>query len=119
MKLETLRSILLQKTAVTEEMPFGPGVLVFKVKGKMFALVPDEESAPSISLKCDPDEALFLRDIYTAVNPGYHLNKRHWNTVTLNGTVPEPELLRMIDDSYRLVVKGLKKADREELLENL
>ncbi len=61
---------------------------------------------------------MFLRDIYTAVNPGYHLNKRHWNTVTLDDSVPEPELLRMIDDSYRLVVKGMKKADREELLKN-
>ena len=116
MNLETLRAILLQKTAATEEVPFGPEVLVFKVKGKMFALVPWEDPAPSISLKCDPSEALFLRDIYAAVNPGYHLNKRHWNTITLDGTVPEPELQRMIDDSYRLVVKGLPKADREELL---
>lgn len=116
MNLDTLRAILLQKPASTEELPFGPDTLVFKVKGKMFALVPKEEPAPSISLKCDPDEALFLRDIYVAVNPGYHLNKRHWNTVTLDGTVPETELLRMIDDSYRLVVKGLKKADREGLV---
>ena len=115
MNLNSLRAILLQKSATTESMPFGPGAIVFKVKGKMFALVPDADPAPSISLKCDPDEALFLRDIYPAVNPGYHLNKRHWNTVTLNGTVPEPELLRMIDDSYRLVVKGMNKADREEL----
>ncbi len=119
MNLDTLRNILMQKPATTEEVPFGPDVLVFKVKGKMFALVPWENPAPSISLKCDPDEALFLRDIYPAVNPGYHLNKRHWNTVTLDGTVPEAELLRMIDDSYRLVVKKLKKADRANLLEQL
>jgi predicted DNA-binding protein (MmcQ/YjbR family) len=119
MNLNLLRTILMQKPAATEEVPFGPDVLVFKVKGKMFALVPWEDPAPSISLKCDPDEALFQRDMYTAVNPGYHLNKRHWNTVTLDGSVPEAELKRMIDDSYRLVVKGMKKADREELLENL
>ena len=116
MKLEMLRSIVLEKPATTEEVPFGPEVLVFKVKGKMFALVPWADPAPSISLKCDPSEALFLRDIYPSVNPGYHLNKRHWNTVTLDDTVPEPELRRMIDDSYRLVVKGLPKAEREGLL---
>jgi predicted DNA-binding protein (MmcQ/YjbR family) len=119
MNLNSLRAILMQKPAATEELPFGPDVLVFKVKGKMFALVPWQDPAPSISLKCDPDEAMFQRDIYPAVNPGYHLNKRHWNTVTLDGSVPEPELLRMIDDSYRLVVKGLKKADREELHDSI
>jgi predicted DNA-binding protein (MmcQ/YjbR family) len=119
MNLNSLRTILMQKPATTEELPFGPDVLVFKVKGRMFALVPWQDPAPSISLKCDPDEAMFQRDIYPAVNPGYHLNKRHWNTVTLDGSVPEPELLRMIDDSYRLVVKGLKKADREELHDSI
>lgn len=119
MNLNTLRAILLQKPAATEELPFGPEVLVFKVKGKMFALVPWEDPAPSISLKCDPGEALFLRDIYPAVQPGYHLNKRHWNTITLDGSVPEPELLRLIDDSYRLVVQGLPKGEREALLQNL
>ena len=89
MNLDTLRTILLQKSATTEEIPFGPEALVFKVKGKMFALVPWADPAPSISLKCDPGEALFLRDIFPAVKPGYHLNKRHWNTVILDGSVPE------------------------------
>ena len=116
MKLETLRDYLLQKKSTTEEMPFGPEALVFKVAGKMFALVAWQETPLKISLKCDPMEALFLRDMYTAVTPGYHLNKRHWNTITLDGSVPEAELRRMIDDSYVLVVQGLKKAERDALL---
>ena len=116
MNLETLRDYLLQKKSTTEEMPFGPEALVFKVAGKMFALVAWQETPLKISLKCDPMEALFLRDMYTAVTPGYHLNKRHWNTVTLDGSVPETELRRLIDDSYILVVQGLKKAERDALL---
>jgi len=91
-------------------------VLVFKVLGKMFALVSWQATPLKISLKCDPMEALFLRDMYTAVTPGYHLDKRHWNTITLDGSVPEADLHRMIDDSYDLVVRGLKKAERDFLL---
>jgi len=116
MKLETLRDYLLQKKGSTEEMPFGPEVLVFKVMGKMFALVSWQATPLKISLKCDPMEALFLRDMYTAVTPGYHLDKRHWNTITLDGSVPETDLYRMIDDSYILVAQSLKKADRDFLL---
>ena len=116
MKLETLRDYLLQKKGTTEEMPFGPEVLVFKVLGKMFALVSWQATPLKISLKCDPMEALFLRDMYTAVTPGYHLDKRHWNTITLDGSVPEAELRRMMDDSYILVVQRLKKAERDTLL---
>ncbi|MCB8982519.1 MAG: MmcQ/YjbR family DNA-binding protein [Ardenticatenaceae bacterium] len=116
MKLETLRDYLLQKKGTTEEMPFGPEVLVFKVLGKMFALVSWQATPLKISLKCDPMEALFLRDVYTAVTPGYHLDKRHWNTITLDGSVPEAELRRMMDDSYILVVQRLKKAERDTLL---
>ena len=113
--LETLRNYLMQKPGTTEETPFGPQALVYKVVGKMFALVAWEEEPLTISLKCDPDEALFLRDLYTAVQPGYHMNKRHWNTVTLDGSIPEDEIRRMVDDSYRLVVRGLKKTDQERL----
>jgi predicted DNA-binding protein (MmcQ/YjbR family) len=115
MNLEQLRAVLLSKKGTTEERPFGPEALVFKVIGKMFALVPDADPPPSISLKCDPSQALFLRDLYAAVKPGYHLNKQHWNTVTFDGSVPESELLGMIDDSYDLVVKGLTRAQREQL----
>jgi predicted DNA-binding protein (MmcQ/YjbR family) len=115
MKLENLRSYLTSKNGASEETPFGPEVLVFKVLGKMFAILAWQEAPLKISLKCEPDHALALRAIYKAVQPGYHLHKRHWNTVTLDGSVPEQEILQWIDGSYRLVVKGLKKADRERL----
>jgi predicted DNA-binding protein (MmcQ/YjbR family) len=116
MDLVELQAYLLAKRGTTEERPFGPEALVYKVMGKMFALIAWEASPLTISLKCDPDEALFMRDLYTAVRPGYHLNKKHWNTVTIDGSIPESEFLRMIDDSYKLVVKGLPKAQREALL---
>jgi predicted DNA-binding protein (MmcQ/YjbR family) len=98
-----------------EERPFGPDALVYKVMGKMFALIAWQETPLRITLKCDPDEALFLRDVYTAVRPGYHMNKRHWNTIVVDGSIPQKEFLRMIDDSYALVVKGLTKAQRQML----
>jgi predicted DNA-binding protein (MmcQ/YjbR family) len=115
MELEKLRQTLLEKKATTEETPFGPQALVYKVLGKMFALVAWEEDPLSISLKCDPDFALALRAQYPAVIPGYHMNKKHWNTITLDGSIPEEQILEMIDDSYQLVVKGLKKEDRDKL----
>ena len=116
-ELDTLRTYLLQKPGSVEEMPFGPQALVYKVMGKMFALIAWEENPLTITLKCDPDEALFLRDLYPAVIPGYYMNKRHWNTITIDGTIPAPEFWRMVDDSYRLVVRGLSKTDREVLKE--
>ena len=115
MELETLRTYLIEKKDATEERPFGPEALVFKVMGKMFALIAREEIPLRITLKCDPDDALALRDQYEAVQPGYYMNKRHWNTITLDGSIPNEEILRMIDDSYALVVKGLKKTVRQEL----
>ena len=118
MELAALQAYLLGKKGVTEERPFGPEALVYKVMGKMFALIAWEADPLTISLKCDPNEALFLRDIYPAVRPGYHLNKKHWNTVTIDGSVPQTEFLRMIDDSYYLVVKGLTKAQRQTLYNN-
>ncbi len=115
MELKTVTSWLLAKKGATEETPFGPDALVYKVMGKMFALVAWEEEPLAISLKCEPGQALFLRDLYPAVRPGYHMNKKHWNTVTLDGTIPEDEVKGMIDDSYELVVKSLARALREEL----
>ena len=109
MKLETLRTYLLERKGATEERPFGPEALVFKVMGKMFALVAWEETPLCITLKCDPDDALALRDQYESVQPGYYMSKRHWNTITLDGSIPNDAILEMIDDSYDLVVKGLKK----------
>ena len=97
-----------------EDYPFGEGVAVFKVGGKMFALVPLED-APTVNLKCDPDRALELRARYAAVRPGYHQNKRHWNTIDLDGTVEDDELLDMVDHSYELVVDKLPKAERDRL----
>ncbi|MEZ4646101.1 MAG: MmcQ/YjbR family DNA-binding protein [Chloroflexota bacterium] len=114
MERSALHAYLLAKPGTTEERPFGPETAVFKVMGKMFALVPDD-SPLRINLKCDPNDALFLRDIYTAVQPGYHMNKRHWNTVIYDGSIPLDVFHSMIDDSYDLVVKTLRKADREKL----
>jgi predicted DNA-binding protein (MmcQ/YjbR family) len=88
---------------------------VFKVAGKMFALVSLGSPPGSVSLKCDPDVAVELRGQYAAITAGYHLNKRHWNTVTLDGSVPDEELLELIDHSYELVVAGLTRAERKQL----
>ena len=116
MEQEELKAYLLAKPATSEDVPFGPGVWVYKVRGKMFALLPWEGNPLSISLKCDPVRALELRAIYPAVTAGYHLNKRHWNTVVLDGSIPPAEVEWMIDHSYQLVVKGLPRAEREGLL---
>ena len=94
--------------------PFGPGVLVIKVMGKMFALIPDDDPL-TINLKCDPALAEILRQNYEAVQPGYHMDKRHWNTVSIDGSIPDEDIIDMIEQSYALIVKGLKKADREAL----
>ena len=115
MNLETLRKTLLNKKRTTEETPFGPEALVYKVMGKMYALIAWEEDPLHLTLKCDPDFALALRAQYPAIKAGYHMNKKHWNTLTLDGSIPENEILGMIDDSYDLVVKGLKKAEKEKL----
>ena len=109
MEIEALRSYLLKKQGAFEDFPFGPDVMVYKVMGKMFALVFGDESLLRINLKCDPELALHLRAKYNAVQPGYHMNKKHWNTIILDGSIPNDELSTMIDDSYNLVIKGLKK----------
>lgn len=114
MTLDELCATLLAYPDAIEDQPFGPGVLVYKVRGKMFALVAPE-NPPSISLKCNPILATMLRDTYPAVTAGYHLNKRHWNTVVIDGSIPKPEILEWIDHSYDLVVKGLPKRDRQAL----
>ncbi len=115
MNLQELTGYLLAKSGATEETPFGPEALVYKVMGKMFALVAWENDPLTVTLKCEPGQALFLRDMYAAVRPGYHMNNRHWITVTLDDTIPPPELLGMIDDSYDLVVSSLTRPQREEL----
>jgi predicted DNA-binding protein (MmcQ/YjbR family) len=99
-----------------EDYPFGDDVAVFKVGGRMFALVPLDESSGRVNLKCDPDLALELRAMFPAVRPGYHQNKRHWNTVELDGSIDNDELREMIDHSYELVVSKLPRAERVRLL---
>lgn len=97
------------------DYPFGPDAAVYKVKDKIFAIAGNFRGRPSVNLKCDPDQALGLRDIFEGVVPGYHMNKKHWNTVILDGTVPGGEIERMVDHSYGLVVKSLTKAKRQAL----
>jgi predicted DNA-binding protein (MmcQ/YjbR family)/protein-tyrosine-phosphatase len=113
--LKKLREYCLRKPGTEETRPFGPDTIVFKVMGKMYALCGDESQTTSINLKCDPDDALVFRAQFPAVQPGYHMNKKHWNTVQLDGTLPDAFVYEMIDDSYDLVVKTLRKADREKL----
>src|SRR5437660_9170102 len=115
MDLEEFREYCLSKVAATESMPFGEGVLVFKVAGKIFALAALDEIPATVNLKCDPDLALELRDRYEQVQPGYHMNKRHWNTVELDSGIPANELRKMIDHSYELVAASLPKARRVKL----
>jgi predicted DNA-binding protein (MmcQ/YjbR family) len=112
MNAESFRAYCLSKAAATEGTPFGPEDIVFKVAGKMFAILALEEVPPRVNLKCDPDLALELRDRYEQVEPGYHMNKKHWNTVVLDGVIPEREIRKMIDHSYELVVQSLPKAKR-------
>jgi predicted DNA-binding protein (MmcQ/YjbR family) len=110
MDLAKFREYCLSRAQATEGTPFGPEVVVFKVGGKMFALASLDEVPATANLKCDPDLALDLRDRYEQVRPGYHMNKKHWNTVEIEGGIPDAELRRMIDHSYDLVVKSLPKA---------
>ena len=115
MNFGTLHDYCLQKKGVTAEFPFDEHTLVFKVMGKMYALVGMKREPLSVNLKCDPERALELRATYEAVQPGYHMNKTHWNTVQLNHDLEDRDLRDLIDHSYALVVRSLKKADRAAL----
>ncbi|MFA7537264.1 MAG: MmcQ/YjbR family DNA-binding protein [Desulfuromonadales bacterium] len=108
----TLRACLAAKPGAVEEFPFDPVTLVAKVGGKMFALVATDELPLRLNLKCDPLKAEILRECFPAVLPGYHMNKRHWNTIVLDGSIPDADLRAMIDESYALVVQGLPRAKR-------
>jgi predicted DNA-binding protein (MmcQ/YjbR family) len=109
------RDYLLDKPEAWEDFPFRLAVAVMKVGDKMFATLSSKDDQASMNLKCDPHEAQILRDIFPAVRPGYHMNKRHWNTVSLDGSVPQGELQRMIDNSYALVVRGMPRKQRQAL----
>jgi predicted DNA-binding protein (MmcQ/YjbR family) len=110
-----LRRCCLALRGAVEEFPFGPENSVFKVSGKIFAITPLAARPLRVSLKCEPGLAEQLRASYPAIGPGYHLNKRHWNTVVLDGSIPDAMVREMIEDSYDLVVARLPRATREEL----
>jgi predicted DNA-binding protein (MmcQ/YjbR family) len=109
MDLEEFREYCLRKPGAIEETPFGPDVLVFKVGDKMFALTSLERFPVAANLKCDPDLALDLRDRYEQVTPGYHMNKKHWNTVEIDNGISDAEVRKMIDHSYDLVAKKIRQ----------
>lgn len=113
-----IKNYCISKMGAFEEFPFGPDVLVIKVASKMFALMSGREGKFNLSLKCDPFLAEDLRQRYAAITSGYHLNKKHWNTIVLDGSVPDSEITWMIDHSYDLVVKSLTKVEKEQLSVN-
>lgn len=115
MNHQGLLAYLSAKLGAVDSYPFGPDAQVFKVGGKIFAILAETEDPLRINLKCDPDEAMALRDVFESVIPGYHMNKKHWNTVIMQGDVPDGEVERMIDNSYSLVVQSLTKAQRASL----
>ncbi len=110
---EQVAAYALQFPQTTEENPFGPGLDVYKVEGKVFAIL--APSGPSVSLKCEPSLAMHLRQQFDGVTPGYHLNKKHWNTVRLDGDIPPDQIEEMIEHSYERVVAGLPKMVRLRL----
>jgi len=117
MKADAIREYCLKKKGrITEGFPFGEGVLVFKVNAKVFLLLLLDTHPLTMNLKCDPGLAIDLRERYESVRPGYHMNKTHWNTIVLDGTIPQQEIRQMIDHSYEQIVLGMKKSERQKLL---
>lgn len=114
MDIESYREHCIWKPGVTEEFPFDQNTLVFKVMGKMFSAT-DVDQFESINVKCDPELAIELRERYAAVLPGYHMNKKHWNTIKLDGSIPDALIYEWIDHSYQLVVNSLPQKDRLQL----
>lgn len=117
MELSPLKTYLINKLAATEELPFGPEALVYKVCGKMYALVAWQETPLKITLKVDPAQADLQRAMFASIKPGYHMNKQHWNTIELSGELSDAQLTSLIDDSYQLVVAKLTKKERLALQE--
>ena len=115
MTFDQYREYCLSKKGATEDLPFDDVTLVFKVAGKMFSLVSMNESPLHVNLKCDPERSVLLREKYESITPGYHMNKKHWNTLLLNGTISDEILQELTDHSYSLVFDSLTKAQREEL----
>jgi predicted DNA-binding protein (MmcQ/YjbR family) len=117
MNIEELREYCISKKGVEETMPFGPDTLVFKVMGKVFLLVGIDSKPLQFNVKCDPEKAIQLREEYSCVIPGYHMNKQHWNTIIADGSVNEKLLKEWISDSYTLIIAGLTKKQQQELLD--
>ena len=115
MNVEDINEYCLSKKGASEDFPFDEETLVFKVMGKMFALIPLERIPLQINLKCEPELAVELRERYEAVRPGFHMNKKHWNTILVDGSLRNELIYRWIDDSYNLVLKGLRKTEKEKL----
>ncbi|MEZ5002806.1 MAG: MmcQ/YjbR family DNA-binding protein [Chitinophagales bacterium] len=115
MNIEDIREYCLAKSAVSEDFPFDEETLTFKVLDKIFLIISLDSIELSINLKCDPDKAIDLRENHACVKPGYHMNKKHWNTVDINGELSDRLIYELIDHSYDLVVKGLPKSKQAEL----
>ncbi len=115
MDLETIRKYCLEKESVTESFPFGESTLVFKVCGKIFLLMALDNQPLQFNVKCDPEKAEELRENYASVIPAFHMNKKHWNTIIVNGEINSKLMREMIDDSYSLVVRSLPLKDRKNL----
>lgn len=115
MNIEEFRTYCLEKTAVEESFPFDENILVFKVMGKMFAATNVNAEEYSINLKCDPERAIELRESHSCIRPGYHMNKKHWNSIYIAEGIARPLLLELINHSYDLVVSKLKKSDQKIL----
>jgi predicted DNA-binding protein (MmcQ/YjbR family) len=115
MDLETIRKYCLEKKFTTESFPFGESTLVFKVRGKVFLLMGLDSVPLQFNVKCTPEKAEELREEYSSVIPGFHMNKKHWNTVILNGQLPLKKIREMIDDSYELVARSLPLKERKKL----
>jgi predicted DNA-binding protein (MmcQ/YjbR family) len=115
MNIEAFRMHCLSKKGVTEEFPFDNVTLVYKVMGKMFAAT-DIDLFTSINLKCDPEKAIELREHFSSILPGYHMNKKHWNTILIDGSISNKLIFEMVDESYNLVVAGLTKKEKNSLI---
>ena len=115
MNIEDFRTYCLSKKGVSEDFPFDESTLVFKVGGKIFALTGLDNPEFKVNLKCDPEWAIELRETYDVIQPGYHMSKKHWNTVHFENNLPDTFLYQLIDHSYDCVVKTLSKKERENL----
>lgn len=114
MNIEFFRKYCLSKPGTSEATPFDENTLCFKVGSKIFAII-DIDLFESVNLKCNPERAIELREEYEGIVPGYHMNKKHWNTVAFDGSVPDPLILELVDHSYELVYKSLTKTERENI----